>query len=423
MSKKHLLLIAGMLAAASLAGCGKEEPKEETEFTTNAPSDTAEEDVVLEDSEESATESAEELSPITPSDYLVEDASKYVKLGDLSELKADQYIYEVTDEMVQEQIQSDLEYMAEEEEVDRAAAEGDVVYADVKSSIQGEADSEYTESTYFTVGNEEYGPDFDKELIGASAGDTLTFSCSFGDDIWMDEWIDQTVDFEVTVTSVCELDIPEYNDDYVKEYTGYSTTEEYEEAVRETLVSQYEDTGYSDAVDSLFESAIEASQFSGYPEDLYDSCRLEIVDTYVGFSGGSSEDDIYDTFDMTAEDIDTETLSTVNLRLLVSALCEENGIELTEEDYFDFVEGFAAYYGYDSAVQFESDSTRTALVWAMYENEVAQLLYDNAEITPITYTDGNDNLTEEESELSPEDGESEDDLEEESELSSEADSE
>ena len=59
----------------------------------------------------------------------------------------------------------------------------------------------------------------------------------------------------------------------------------------------------------------------------------------------------------------------------------------------------------------------------MYENEVAQLLYDNAEITPITYTDGNDNLTEEESELSPEDGESEDDLEEESELSSEADSE
>ena len=30
MSKKHLLLIAGMLAAASLAGCGKEEPKEET---------------------------------------------------------------------------------------------------------------------------------------------------------------------------------------------------------------------------------------------------------------------------------------------------------------------------------------------------------------------------------------------------------
>ena len=419
MSKKHLLLIAGMLTAASLVGCGKEETKEETEFTTDAPSDVAEEDVVLEDTVED-TEEADEFAPITPSDYLIEDVSNYVKLGDLSELKANQYIYEVTDEMVQEQIQNDLQYMAEEEEVDRAAKAGDLVYADIKSTVQGKDDTSYSESTYFTLGDAEYGEDFDRELMGASAGDTLKFSCSYSDDTWMDEWVDQTVDFEVSVTSICQLNVPEYNDEYVKENTDYSTKEEFEESVRESLTSEYEDMGYSDAVDSLFEAAIEASQFSGYPEDLYDSCRQEILDTYLSFLGGDSEEDVYETFDMTAEDIDNEALSTVNRRLLISAISEENEIDFTEEDYFEFVENYAAYYGYDNAVQFEEDITRTALVWAMYENEVAQILYDNAEITPITYEEADDDFIEEESELSPDDTGLEDVSEEDSEASSEA---
>ena len=152
--------------------------------------------------EETAAQTEAQLDPITPSDYLVKDIDDYVTLGEISGLPVTQYTYEITDEMVQERIDMELSMYSQETEVDRKSQAGDVVYADITSTIQGDPDSEYTESTYITLGDEEYGADFDKELTGVSSGDKLSFSVSFDEDIWMEEWINQTVDFDVTVTNI-----------------------------------------------------------------------------------------------------------------------------------------------------------------------------------------------------------------------------
>lgn len=383
MSRKYLLTVSALLAAVALSGCGKEKTPE-TEFSTTAPADAAAEDVSMEESEVS-TEAPEELEPITPSDYLVKNSSDYVTLGDLNGLEVEQYTYDITDDMVQERIQSELETASEEVEVERAAAEGDIVYADVTSTVHGEPDSTYTESTYMTLGDEEYSADFDKELTGASTGDTLKFSCSFDNDAWMEEWANKSVDFEVTITSVCEINTPEYNEEYVTENTDFSSQSEYEDYIRELLTDEYEESAYSDTIEALFQAAIEGSQFSGYPEELYDTCKEDVLSVYSAFLGTTEEDAIYEAFDLSPEDVDTEVLSTINRRLLVSAICEANEIEVTEEAYKEFVNDYAATYGYDSAVQFETDYTRDSLVWSLYENEAAAILYDNAKITLVPY--------------------------------------
>ena len=53
----------------------------------------------VDDTEETA------LDPITPSDYLVKNASDYVTIGDYSDVEVTKYTYEITDDMVQEEIQ------------------------------------------------------------------------------------------------------------------------------------------------------------------------------------------------------------------------------------------------------------------------------------------------------------------------------
>ena len=83
------------------------------------------------------------------------------------------------------------------------------------------------------------------------------------------------------------MQTPEYNDAYVKEFTDYSTTKEYEEAIRELLTEEYEENGYSDTVEALFQAAIDASTFSGYPDELYDACKEEVLSLYGGFLGTS----------------------------------------------------------------------------------------------------------------------------------------
>lgn len=405
MSKKCLLILSGLVAAAALSGCGQKSTPE-TEFSTAAPAAEASEDVDPESLTE-ATEATEDLEPITPSDYLVENVSEYVTLGDLTGLAVDQYSYDVTDDMVQERILSDLEASGEEVEVDRAAAEGDIVYADVTSTVHGEPDTEYTESTYLTLGDAEYSEEFDEELIGASSGDQLKFTCSFDGDTWMEEWANKSVDFEVTVTSVCEMDVPEYTDEYVAENTDFANKAEYEENVREQLTSEYEESSYSDAVEVLFQTAIDESQFSGYPEELYDSCKTEVLSIYSAFLGTTDEQEIYEAFDLSEDDIASEVLDTINRRLLVSAICEENDIEVSEDDYVQFVTDYAEYYGYDSAVQFEEDNTRESLVWSLYENEAAALLYESAEITLVPYEEMDEDFTFDDEETIEDDTDSE----------------
>lgn len=328
---------------------------------------------------------AEALASITPSDYLVKNSSEYVTLGNLENLEVTQYVFEVTDDMIQERIESDLTEVGEEVEVDRAAAEGDVVYADVTSTVHGESDTTATESTYITLGYAEYSEDFDKQITGAKANDLLTFTCSFDNDAIMDEWANKAVDFEVKITSVCEMQTPEYNDAYVKEFTDYSTTKEYEEAIRELLTEEYEENGYSDTVEALFQAAIDASTFSGYPDELYDACKEEVLSLYGGFLGTTDEQEIYEAFDLSPDDVETEVLSMVNRRLIVSSVCADQNLEITQEEYNSFVMENAEAFGYESAVQFEEENTRSSLVWSLYENAVAALLYDSAKITPVPY--------------------------------------
>lgn len=390
MHSKRVLLLLGLIAAVSAAGCGNQaEDSSDAELTTSAPEASADEDAVIAE-EETSSQTEASLDPITPSDYLVKDVSDYVTLGEITGIPVTQYTYEITDDMVQERVDLEVSAYDEEIEVDRASQEGDVIYIDLTSTVSGDAESEYTESTYITLGDEEYGAEFDQELLGASAGDTLEFSITFGDDIWMEDWMGQTVDFSVDVTSVCEIQSPEYNDTFVSENTEYSTTEEFESALRDTLADEYAETSLMDTVESLFQTVESEAVFSGYPQELYDLCKEETLSFYAAFAGTSDEQEIYDLFGLTEDDMDAEVLTTVNRRLIVSSICEQAGLEVTEEEYTSYVTDYAEYYGYDSAADFEADNTRETLVWSLYETKAGDYLYENADITEEPYSEDED---------------------------------
>lgn len=444
MKKKYLISALGLATALMLSGCGGDKKETETPAqekqtaagteassdisgsTGETADDTDTADIV---SEETETETEATIAPITPSDYLVKDASKYVTLGNYDGLEIVQYTYDVTDDMVQQQIDMDLQSAGTEEDIDTPSASGDIIYVSLKavaedadsentseatteaaskssSEVSTEAASENTsdllsaddtsdepddaENTYFTIGNEEYGADFDKELTGLSTGDTKQFSVTFSDDDWVNEdWIGHTVDFTVTVNGVTRVTVPEYNDDFITNYTDYSSKEEYEAAVRKNLEDQYTDISYSDAIESLFQTALDATTFNGYPQDLYDTCKEESMSFYRMFAGddGTSDADILAAFGISEEDIDSEVLTAVNQRLLISAYCEANNITLTEEDYLNYLENNAADYGEESAASFEEDYGRDSLVWSLYQSKVADLLYNSAKITKTSYSD------------------------------------
>lgn len=378
MKKKNLIILLGLTAAVAVSGCGNKKETPET----SAPVSVEEEPATEFSATAESLTPEEGLTPITPSDYLVENPSQYVTLGSLDHLTASQTAVDVTDEMVQEQIENELYMYSEEKEVEKAA-EGNIVYADVTSTIQGEEGSSSTESTYFTIGDADYGEEFDKQLIGAAVNNELSFSVSYDDDTWFEEWVDKTVDFKVKVTGVYEVVIPEYDDTFISEYTDYSSRDEYEDSIRESLLSEGEQNSYSETVNSLFQSVIGLSTFNGYPDELYTSCEDEIISYYGQFIGEEDVDAILNALDLTREDLKEDVLYTVNYRLIISALCEEQNIDVTEEEYVSEVTDAAQNYGF-SPTEYESEVGRESIVWSLYENKAAEYLYNLADITLVT---------------------------------------
>lgn len=386
MTKTYRYLMLALAGTVVLSGCGKKDDDKDSDNTETSVSTeaAAEADTETETETENRT-----LAPITPSDYLVKNASDYVTLGSYDGIEIVQYTYDITDEMVQEQVQAALQDAATEEEVTTPSAEGDIVYVNLKSSVQGVENSDDEEDTYFAIGDADYGEDFDAQLTDVSTGDEKKFSIDFADDFWLDTWAGHTVDFDATITQVTRLIVPDYDDDFLTTYTDYTTKDDYEAAIRASLEDEYTQTSYSDAIDELFQAAADATTFNGYPQELYDTCKEEVLSAYTAFAGDddTSIDDVLSAFGITDEDIDSETLDTVNHRLLISAYCEQNKIEVTEEEYVSFVTDNAAYYGAADAVDLEDMYTRDALVWNLYESKMADQLYQNAKVTETPYVE------------------------------------
>ena len=199
--------------------------------------------------------------------------------------------------------------------------------------------------------------------------------------------MNQTVDFDVTVTNICEVSLPEYGDDFVAENTEYTTTDEYEASLREAMEAEYAQTSYTDAVEELYLAAEGNAVFSGYPQELYDLCKEEVLAFYRTFADTDDENEIYEAFGLSKEDVDAEILAMVNRRLLASAICEKNDLTITEDEYTAYVSEYAAYYGYESALQFEQDNSRTALIWSLFESKAGDYLYENAKISEEAYVE------------------------------------
>jgi trigger factor len=88
-----------------------------------------------------------------------------------------------------------------------------------------------TEDWLYEIGRGWVSPAFDDQLTGASAGDTLTFTDT-------PNGTDEPADFQVTVTAVQELVVPEATDEWVSENLGeFDTVDEWRASIAERLAA------------------------------------------------------------------------------------------------------------------------------------------------------------------------------------------
>jgi trigger factor len=135
----------------------------------------------------------------------------------------------ITDADVELQLTGLRERFAALEVVERAAAAGDFVSLDLVATIDGdEVPGGSAQGLSYEVGSGTLLEGIDEAVLGAQAGDARTFQT----DLVAGDLAGQTADVAVTVRSVSERTLPEADDTWAGDATGFATLEELKADIR-----------------------------------------------------------------------------------------------------------------------------------------------------------------------------------------------
>ncbi len=331
MKKNYMIPFAVLLSVVSLAGCGK---KDENPY------------------------------------------SKYVTLGEYTGMTVDRIVTTISDEDVQNEIQNDLYADADFKEVtDRGAQDGDTVNIDYTGTIDGEEFEGGSDTDYdLELGSDTFLEDFESGIVGMKTGETKEISVTFPDEY--DGTLDgQTAVFSVTMNSISEVILPDYNDAYVKENYGFDTIADFEASVKEDLQSQYDDDATYTACADALSMAVDNAAFDGYPEDMYNTAKEQMESENQAFA----EQLGIEWTDLAGDDYDIEedVLNNVHEELVVYAIAEKEKLEVTDDEFNTFVDDNWEMYEYDTKEDFLKDNSEENLRYSLLYQKVLDFLGEN----------------------------------------------
>lgn len=302
--------------------------------------------------------------------------SKYVTLGEYTGMTVDRIVSTISDEDVQSEIQNDLYADADFKEVtDRGAQDGDTVNIDYTGTIDGEEFEGGSDTDYdLELGSGTFLEDFESGIIGMKTGETKEISVTFPDEY--DGTLDgQTAVFSVTVNSISEVILPDYNDAYVKENYGFDTIADFEASVKEDLQSQYDDDATYTACADALSMAVDNATFDGYPEDMYNTAKEQMESENQAFA----EQLGIEWADLAGDDYDIEedVLNNVHEELVVYAIVAKEKLEVTDDEFNTFVDDNWEMYEYDTKEDFLKDNSEEDLRYSLLYQKVLDFLGEN----------------------------------------------
>lgn len=374
--KWNIALIAAALAL-TMTACGAEtDETEENAEETNG-------DIVSNIAIDEDT-SSDIVDPFTAEayDYMANDLSGFVKVGEYKGLTVTKESDVLTDEEFDAEIATLLDsYSYYEEYTDRAVEEGDSVIADYSgyhNDVQFSGGTA-TNTTLTAASNTGYIPGFAEAFIGQMPGVEFSFDVTFPESYDNAELAGQEVTFVCTVHAILgdELIVPELTDEFVVENFGYNNVEEFRIAYRSTVQEQKKYNVESNMYTDLWLQVVENSEILAYPEEevnrLYGQQRV-MYEQYAAQFGTD-----YDTFlssylNVTDADLLEESRTYVREDLVMYQLVKDLGIELSDEEYQTGLEFFAESYGMTTqelTSYYGEDTIRATITWQKLMETVA----------------------------------------------------
>ena len=221
---------------------------------------------------------------------------------------------------------------------DRAAELGDDVVIDFEGFKDDVAfDGGKAEDFTLSLGSGQFIPGFEDAIVGHNAGEQFDISVTFPEDYQAEELAGAPVVFKINLKSISKKELPELDDEIVKDSTEFDTVDEYKADVKKKLEERAEKEADAIVEGKIFDTVVENLK-GEIPEVMYDNRANEMVaeleqrlapqgislEMYLQYSG-QTIDSIKKTYAEQAE-------KQVKLRLALEKVVELENIEVSDDE-------------------------------------------------------------------------------------------
>lgn len=164
-----------------------------------------------------------------------------VTLGQYKGIEIPRQAYTVTDEEVEDELKSEQESQARFVDVERPAADHDRVLLDYAGTVDGVAfEGGTAEDQTLELGSGTFIPGFEEQLIGISAGEDRDVKVTFPEQYHAAELAGKDAVFACKVKAVQVKEIPEIDDEFIKDISEFDTIQEWKQNKKDELLKQRE---------------------------------------------------------------------------------------------------------------------------------------------------------------------------------------
>lgn len=285
-----------------------------------------------------------------------------VKLGDYKGLEVEKVSYELTDEVVENELKSVQDMNGRLIDAgDRSVENGDVLTIDYSGSVDGELFPGGTaEGQSLTIGSEQFIPGFEEQLIGKNKGEEVEVKVTFPEEYHAEELAGKEAIFKVTIHEVKVKELPELDDEFAKDVSEFDTLEEYKNDIRAKLEEEFKNREKVEQENLIVEKVVEISEVE-VPEGMIKtqidnevsefahrlSSQGLSLDQYISLTGGD-EQALRDQLRPMAAD-------RVKGDLILEAVAEAENIVVEDEDIEKELVKMAEIYNQENVEKFVED--------------------------------------------------------------------
>ena len=311
-----------------------------------------------------------------------------VTLGEYKGITAEKEVNNVTEEEIDAEIKRMQENAARISTVTEGAIEmGDKVDLNFEGFVDGVAfEGGKGENYSLVLGSNSFIPGFEDQIAGKTIGEDFDVNVTFPEDYHSEELKGKEAVFKCKVNSVEKKELPELDDEFAKDVSEFDTLKELRDDCKTKLEAAKENEAQRNFEDAVISAAVDNAQveipacminqqIDNQIKDI--SYRLQSqgmpLEQYLQFTGMTMEG-LREQLKETAE-------KTVKTQLVLSAICDAEKIEATDEDVEAEYKKMADMYSMEvEKVKELMGANQEALKLDLATQKTVSFIVDNAKV-------------------------------------------